>query len=134
MSILSFTKKIQGSRQGKGADKKTEKKAPAKKKGASSKIKVKSVRSLKIGLAPIVTEKSVLLQEGNVMAFRVNQKATKGQVAEAVASLYGVKARKVRLMTVNPKRRRRGNVYGRTKSWKKAYVQVDDVQSLNVGP
>ncbi len=133
MSILNFTKKIRKAKKEKTGEKKAREKEVGNERVKTG-VKAGIAKSLEIGLSPIVTEKSVLMQENNVMAFRVNQGVGKGQVEEAVASQYGVKPLSVRLMVVRPKSRRRGNTYGRTRSWKKAYVKVEDVQTFNVGP
>src|SRR3989344_6880487 len=79
---------------------------------------------------PITTEKSVRLQEQGVVTFRVPERATKGQVAEAVQQRYGTVPRRVRIVLGRSKRRRRGATIGQTAGWKKAYVVVDDVQAI----
>ena len=76
-------------------------------------------------IAPIVTEKSNNgLQEGKY-TFKVNKKATKVDIANAVEKLFGVKVLKVNTMNVNGKRKRVGYHQGRTSDWKKAIVTID---------
>lgn len=76
-------------------------------------------------IAPIVTEKSNNgLQEGKY-TFKVNKKATKVDIANAVEKLFGVKVLKVNTMNVNGKQKRVGYHQGRTSDWKKAIVTID---------
>ena len=76
-------------------------------------------------VAPIVTEKSNdLLQEGKY-TFKVNKKATKVEIANAVEKLFEVKVLKVNTMNVNGKKKRVGYHVGRTSDWKKAIVTID---------
>lgn len=131
MSFLSFTKKkakpdVVGKKTVRGKVK-----VGKKLKGGSG---VKNARVAVINLRPLVTEKSVLLQEGNVVAFRVARNVTKREVTLAFREKYAVEPRKIRTMHVMPKRRRRGHTVGKTVAWKKVYVKVDDVQALKLGP
>jgi large subunit ribosomal protein L23 len=130
MSLLSFTKKL--SRKGDG-----EQRAAAETAKPDARPKTASVTALHpigLALAPILTEKSVALQEQGVATIRVPQSATKHQVALAIAQRYGVKPRRVRMVRMLPRTRRRGTTSGRTAAWKKAYVTVDDVQKIVTGP
>ena len=76
-------------------------------------------------IAPLVTEKSNnILQEGKY-TFKVNKKATKVEIANAVEKLFGVKVLNVNTMNVNGKKKRVGYHQGRTSDWKKAIVTID---------
>ena len=76
-------------------------------------------------IAPVVTEKSNDgLQEGKY-TFKVNKKATKVQIAQAVEKLFEVKVLKVNTMTVKGKEKRVGYHVGKTSDWKKAIVTID---------
>ena len=88
-------------------------------------------------IAPVVTEKSNdELQEGKY-TFKVNKKATKVQIAQAVEKLFNVKVLKVNTMHVNGKTKRVGYHVGKTSDWKKAIVTIDtnpsDVSYLGKG-
>ena len=88
-------------------------------------------------IAPVVTEKSNdELQEGRY-TFKVNKKATKVQIAQAVEKLFNVKVLKVNTMHVNAKTKRVGCHVGKTSDWKKAIVTIDtnpsDVSYLGKG-
>jgi len=78
-------------------------------------------------LEPVVTERSMAASERQqTYTFRVDPRATKGQVRHAVEELFGVTVLEVRTMTTHSKRRRvRGR--GRLTSshvGKKAVVRV----------
>lgn len=76
-------------------------------------------------LKPIVTEKSMALMSENKYVFSVHTQATKTQIKEAVEKMFdGVKVEKVNTMNNDGKRRRRGNVVGRTAKTKKAIVKL----------
>ena len=76
-------------------------------------------------IAPIITEKSNDgLQEGKY-TFKVNKKATKVEIANAVEKLFEVKVLKVNTMTVQGKQKRVGYHVGKTSDWKKAVVTID---------
>ena len=76
-------------------------------------------------IAPVITEKSNdELQQGKY-TFRVNKKATKVDIANAVEKLFEVKVLKVNTMNVNGKKKRVGYHVGKTSDWKKAIVTID---------
>lgn len=84
---------------------------------------------------PILTEKSVNTQaEFNKYAFKVNRKASKGAVAEAVEKLFGVNVVDVTTMIMPGKRRRlkNKNLFKKTPSWKKAIVKIKDGQKIDM--
>ena len=81
--------------------------------------------------SPVVTEKSVLLKEATseegdaqVLTFKVNTKAGKGDIRAAVEEIFGVKVDKVRTVHYEGKLKRRGRQEGRRASFKKAYVTL----------
>ena len=49
--------------------------------------------------APIITEKSSTLAEGNVITFSVDPKANKVQIKQAVEKIFNVKVESVTLLT-----------------------------------
>ena len=76
-------------------------------------------------IAPVVTEKSNDgLQEGKY-TFKVNKKATKVEIRNAVEKLFGVKVLNVNTMNINGKKKRVGYHVGKTTDWKKAIVTID---------
>lgn len=132
MSLLSFAKKIVGEKQQQKAAATGNKKPSIAKEAEGAALY--GQWAFRIGLAPLVTEKSVALQEHNVVAFKVRVSATKGQIAMAVREKYNVEPLAVRTVVGHPKRRRRGYTVGMTNQWKKAYVTVKDIQSLHIAP
>ena len=75
-------------------------------------------------IRPVVSEKSYVLAEVGKYTFRVHDKAHKTQIRQAVEQLFDVKVIGVRTVSVKSKPKRRGQIYGRTRHWKKAIVQV----------
>ena len=76
-------------------------------------------------IKPIITEASNDgIQEGKY-TFKVNKKATKVDIANAVEKLFGVKVLKVNTIIVKGKEKRVGRNVGRTSDWKKAIVTID---------
>jgi len=75
-------------------------------------------------IRPVVSEKSYVLSAANKYTFRVHPDAHKTQIRQAVEALFNVKVLEVRTMSVKSKPKRRGLSRGRTRTWKKAVVQV----------
>jgi len=75
-------------------------------------------------IRPVVSEKSYVLSANDKYTFRVHPDAHKTQIRQAVEALFDVKVVEVRTVTVRSKPKRRGYTSGRTRSWKKAIVQV----------
>lgn len=85
--------------------------------------------------SPVVTEKSVILKEdstdesskrnqGQVLTFRVDRKATKPQIKSAIEEIFNVKVAAVRTVHYDGKLKRRGRIEGRKAAFKKAYVTL----------
>ena len=76
-------------------------------------------------IRPVVSEKSYVLAANDKYTFRVHPDAHKTQIRQAVEELFdGVKVVEVRTASVKSKPKRRGLTAGRSRSWKKAIVQV----------
>ena len=76
-------------------------------------------------IRPVVSEKSYVLASAGKYTFRVHEKAHKTQIRQAVEALFeGVRVVEVRTASVKSKPKRRGLTAGRSRSWKKAIVQV----------
>jgi large subunit ribosomal protein L23 len=73
---------------------------------------------------PVVSEKSYALMAEGKYTFRVHDRAHKLQVAQAVEEIFDVHVRSVHTAKVNSKPKRRGLHSGRSRSWKKAIVQL----------
>jgi large subunit ribosomal protein L23 len=88
-------------------------------------------RIMKVLLAPHITEKTAIAGEtANQYAFRVASDATKPEIKAAIESLFDVKVDSVRVLNTKGKTKRFGARFGRRKDWKKAYVRVQDGQSI----
>ena len=83
-------------------------------------------------IRPVVSEKSYVLAAAGKYTFRVHTSAHKTQIRQAVEELFDVKVVEVRTMSVKSKPKRRGHIAGRTRSWKKAIVQVAEGQSIPI--
>src|SRR6202035_5137379 len=75
-------------------------------------------------IRPVVSEKTFVLAEAGKYTFRVHERAHKTQIRQAIEELFEVKVVEVRTSTVKTKPKRRGQIAGRTRGWKKAVVQV----------
>jgi large subunit ribosomal protein L23 len=75
-------------------------------------------------IRPVISEKSYALIAEGKYTFRVDDRAHKTQVAQAVEEVFGVGVAGVRTAKVRPKPKRRGLTKGRSRSWKKAIVQL----------
>jgi large subunit ribosomal protein L23 len=75
-------------------------------------------------IEPVVSEKSYALMADGKYTFRVDERAQKTQIAGAVEEIFDVRVKAVRTAKVRSKPKRRGVNSGRTRSWKKAVVQL----------
>jgi len=75
-------------------------------------------------IEPVVSEKSYALMTAGKYTFRVDDRAHKTQIASAVEEIFDVRVAAVRTATVRAKPKRRGLHAGRTRSWKKAVVEL----------
>jgi large subunit ribosomal protein L23 len=75
-------------------------------------------------IRPVISEKSYALIAEGKYTFRVDERAHKTQIAQAVREVFGVDVAQVRTAKVRSKPKRRGLATGRTRSWKKAVVQL----------
>jgi large subunit ribosomal protein L23 len=83
-------------------------------------------------IRPVVSEKSYVLASADKYTFRVHPDAHKTQIRQAVEALFDVKVVEVRTISVKSKPKRRGVTSGRTRSWKKAIVQVRPGDSIPI--
>lgn len=75
-------------------------------------------------IEPVVSEKSYALMTDGKYTFRVDDRVHKTQIADAVEQVFNVRVVAVRTAKVRSKPKRRGLQSGRTRSWKKAVVQL----------
>jgi large subunit ribosomal protein L23 len=83
-------------------------------------------------IRPVVSEKSYALATIGKYTFRVHPDAHKTQIKQAVEQLFGVGVLDVRTSSVPSKPKRRGYTAGRTRSWKKAVIQVREGETIPI--
>jgi len=83
-------------------------------------------------IRPVVSEKTFVLAETGKYTFRVHDRAHKTQIRQAIEELFDVKVVEVRTASVKSKPKRRGNIAGRTRRWKKAVVQVREGDTIPI--
>lgn len=80
---------------------------------------------------PIITEKSMKLKEDfNKYTFKVDKKANKIQIKQAVEEIFKVKVESVATINVLPKRKRVGKYTGYTAAYKKAICKLAEGQKI----
>lgn len=84
-------------------------------------------------IKPLLTEKSSIQTENtNRYVFKVQKKANKYQIRDAVEKMFDVKVVDVRTAILPGKVKRAGRSVKKTSSWKKAYVKIQDGQKLEL--
>jgi len=83
-------------------------------------------------IRPVVSEKSFVQAEIGKYTFRVHSDAHKTQIRQAIEQLFEVKVRDVRTVSVKSKPKRRGVYAGRTRTWKKAIVQLQPGDTIPI--
>jgi len=81
-----------------------------------------------------LTEKATLLGEkNNEFVFKVDPKATKVEIRQAVEKLFGKEVVAVRTANFDGKKKRERRAdYGRTNNWKKAIVRLKDGERIDL--
>jgi large subunit ribosomal protein L23 len=77
-------------------------------------------------IKPIVTEASMDAMEEKKYTFKVDKKANKTEIKNAVEQIFSVKVAKVNTMNMIGKMKRQGANLGRRASWKKAIVTLTE--------
>ncbi len=81
---------------------------------------------------PYLSEKaSIGTEKRREYVFEVIKSATKPDVKQAVEWLFKVKVQSVNIVNVKPKPRRFGQIEGKSKAWKKAYVKLEEGQTID---
>lgn len=82
---------------------------------------------------PIITEKATLATElSNAVVFQVASDATKPQIKEAVEAVFGVKVKAVNTVVAKGKVKRFRGRPGERSDKKKAYVILEEGNSIDV--
>lgn len=86
----------------------------------------------KVIVSPHMSEKAALAAEKRgEYVFKVAHGATKPEVKNAIEALFKVNVESVRVVNVKTKPKRFGNIQGRSKAWKKAYVTLQAGQQID---
>ena len=81
---------------------------------------------------PIITEKATLASENNAVVFEVAIDANKPQIKEAVEALFNVKVKAVNTSITKGKVKRFRGQLGKRKDIKKAYVTLEEGNTIDV--
>ena len=81
---------------------------------------------------PIITEKATMASEANAVVFEVSIDANKPQIKSAVEELFGVKVKAVNTTIAKGKAKRFRGQMGRRKDVKKAYVTLEEGNTIDV--
>ncbi len=81
---------------------------------------------------PIITEKATMASEANAVVFEVAIDANKPQIKEAIESLFNVKVKAVNTTITKGKVKRFRGQLGKRKDVKKAYVTLEEGNTIDV--
>ena len=85
-----------------------------------------------MSVKPIITEKATMASEQNAVVFEVSMDTTKPKIKEAVETLFGVKVKAVNTTVTKGKVKKFKGKPGRRKDVKKAYVTLQDGDTIDV--
>jgi large subunit ribosomal protein L23 len=86
----------------------------------------------RIILEPVVTEKTNVQRESHKYAFKVDRRANKYQIMDAVRRLYDVHPLACNVLIVASKPKRLRNRPGYTSSWKKAIITLSAEEKIAI--
>jgi len=81
---------------------------------------------------PIITEKATMASENGAVVFEVAIDANKPQIKDAVEKLFGVKVKAVNTSVTKGKTKRFRGTPGKRKDVKKAYVTLEEGNTIDV--
>jgi large subunit ribosomal protein L23 len=81
---------------------------------------------------PIITEKATMASENGAVVFEVAMASNKPQIKEAVENLFGVKVKAVNTMITKGKTKKFRGQPGRRRDVKKAYVTLEEGNTIDV--
>ena len=81
---------------------------------------------------PLVTEKTTLQKElNNQVTFKVDKRANRVEIRDAVEKNFNTKVQKVRTVQVKGRIKQRGRIIGKRPDWKKAIVTLMPGQRID---
>lgn len=81
---------------------------------------------------PVITEKATMASEAGAVVFQVAKSATKPQIKEAVESVFGVKVKAVNTVITKGKAKKFRGRPGERSDVKKAYVTLEEGNTIDV--
>ena len=81
---------------------------------------------------PIITEKATTASESGAVVFEVSMRASKPEIKRAVEELFKVKVKAVNTVIAKGKTKRFKGKVGKRKDIKKAYVMLEDGNTIDV--
>lgn len=81
---------------------------------------------------PVITEKATMASEANAVVFEVAMDASKPEIKAAVESLFNVKVKAVNTTVTKGKVKRFRGMLGRRRDVKKAYVTLEEGNTIDV--
>ena len=81
---------------------------------------------------PIITEKATMASEFGTIAFEVGIECSKKDIKNAIEDLFNVKVKAVNTSITKGKKKRFRGVIGRRKDVKKAFVTLEDGNTIDV--
>ncbi len=94
---------------------------------------MKDTKYLEIIKAPVITEKSENVKANGQYTFKVDPKAKKIEIKEAIEKLFNVNVKEIRTINEKPKKKRVGRYTGLTNRSKKAIVTLAEGQTIDLG-
>ncbi len=83
---------------------------------------------------PYISEKATELAKENKYLFKVSDRANKIQIKRAIKEVYEVDVVKVNIVNIPKKKKRLGRHHGWQKGFKKAIVEIEKGQKIDVYP
>jgi large subunit ribosomal protein L23 len=83
-------------------------------------------------IEPVVTEKTNIMRERHQYTFRVDARANKFQIMQAIAKQFSVHPLKCNVINVRPKPKRLRNREGLTSTWKKAIITLPSEEKIAI--
>ena len=81
--------------------------------------------------APIITEKTAMMANENKYAFKVDSRANKTEIKQAIENIFNVKVVSITTANSHPKKKRVGKYTGMTDKYKKAIVKLAEGNSIS---
>ena len=83
-------------------------------------------------IEPVLSEKTNIMREEGKYVFKVDPRANKTQIMEAVTKLYNVHPVSCNIMRVGGKPKKLRSRPGYTSSWKKAIVKLPKNEKISI--